>query len=447
MKPPSKKPLIDGIDRRDALLFTALASALALAGCGGGSDGTVAGVTSGGTGSFATGAITGFGSIIVGAIRFDDSKAISVLDVDDDNTDLRGQLKLGMVVRVKGKPKVGSSADAETIEVRSELLGPVSRIDANTLKVLEQTVKVTATTFFDNGLAGLASLALNDIVEVHGFVDSVNNVITATRIERKTPASVKAFKLQGHIRALTATTFQIGDLVISFASLIPSSLILTNGLMVRVRLEATLNAGARKARKIRAVELELQDRDEAEVEGTITAFTSSSQFSVNGLAVRLRLEATLNAGTRKAVKIRAVELEVQDRDEAKVEGTITGFTSSSQFSVNGLAVDASAAEAPAGLKPGDRVEVEGRLVKGVLIAKKVELEVENDLLKFELHGTVGSLNTTARTFAVRGVTVDFSAAQFSNGTATNLVDNVRVEVKGVVSADGTQLRATRIAFE
>ena len=399
MTQPSKKPLIKGIDRRDALLFTALASALALAGCGGGgSDGgsTVAGVTSGGTGSFATGAITGFGSIIVGGVRFDDSKAISVLDIDDDNTDLRSQLKLGMVVRVKGKPKSGVSADAETIEVRSELLGPVSAIDATTLTVLGQTVKVGATTFFADGLANLAALTVNDIVEVHGFVDSVNNAITATRIERKTLAGVKAFKLQGSVRALTANTFQIGDLVISFAAGIgvPSSLVLANGLVVR-----------------------------------------------------LRLEATLTTGTRKAVKIRTVELEVQDRDEAKVGGTITAFTSNSQFSVNGLTVDASAAESPAGLKRGDLVEVEGKLVKGVLIAKKVELEVENDPLKFELHGTVGSLNTTAMTFAVRGVTVDFSAAQFNNGTATNLRDAVRVEVKGVVSADGTQLKASRIAFE
>ena len=399
MKHPSKPPLIrsnDHIDRRDALLFTALASALSLAGCGGGSDGgsTVAGVTSGGTGSFSTGSITGFGSIIVGAIRFDDSKASSILDIDDDNTDLRGQLKLGMVVRVKGKPKIGTSADAETIEVRSELLGPVSRVDATTLTVLGQTVNVTATTFFGDGLAGLASLAPNDLVEVHGFVDAVNNAITATRIERKTPASVKAFKLQGHVRALTSTTFQIGDLVISFAAPIdlPGSLVLSNGLLVRVRLETTPGVGTRKARKIRAVELEVQNRDEAEVEGTITAFTSSSQFSVNGLAV-----------------------------------------------------DATGATVPPGLKPGDRVEVEGTLVKGVLVAKKVELEDQNDPLKFELNGTVSSL--TATTFVVRGVTVDYSTTkEFSNGTATNLGDAVRVEVKGVVSAGGTRLKATRISF-
>ena len=396
MKQTSQKPLIESIDRRDALLFTALASALALAGCGGGSDGgsNVAGVTSGGTGSFSTGAITGFGSIIVGGVRFDDSKAISILDVDDDNTDLRNQLKLGMVVRVKGKPKVGTSADAETIEVRSELLGPVDSIDAGarTLVVLGQTVVVTPTTFFEESLS-LPTLGASELVEVHGFVNPASNVMTATRIDRKTPARVKAFKLQGTVRVLTATTFQIGDLVIGFASGVTNSLTLTNGLLVRVRLEPTLGTG-----------------------------------------------------TRKAVKIRAVELELQDRDEAEVEGTITALTSSSQFSVNGLAVDARGATVPTGLKPGDRVEVEGKLVNGVLVASKVALEDETDLLKFELNGTVGSLNTSASTFAVRGVTVDFRDAQFNNGTAGNLRDAVRVEVKGVVSADGTRLKATRISF-
>ena len=403
MKKLSKTPLIEGldrIDRRDALLFTALASALALTGCGGGSDGgsTVAGVTSGGTGSFATGSITGFGSIIVGAIRFDDSKASSILDIDDDSTDLRGQLKLGMVVRVRGNPKIGTSADAETIEVRSELLGPVSRVDTTTLSVLGQTVKVTATTFLGDGLAGIASLAPNDIVEVHGFVDAVNNAITATRIERKTPASVKAFKLQGHVRALTATTFQIGDLVISFAAPIdvPASLVLANGLLVRVRLEPRLATG-----------------------------------------------------TRKALKIRSVEVEVEERDEAEVQGTVTAFTSNSQFSVNGLPVDASRAAVPPGLKPGDRVEVEGSLVKGILVARQVKLEDEQDPLKFELHGTVVSVNSSAQKLVLRGVTVDFGTATFSNGVIGSLRVGANIEVKGtaLASANGSVVRATRISFE
>lgn len=404
MKHLSKTPLIEGIDRRDALLLTALASALALAGCGGGggTDGgsTVAGVSSGGTGSFSSGSITGFGSIIVGGVRFDDSKASSILDIDDGNRDLRGQLQLGMVVRVKGKPKNGNSADAETIEVRSELLGPVESADATakTLAVLGQTVQISGTTIFEEGLTGLAALAIGNTVEVHGFVDPLTNKLTATRIERKVLANVKAFKLQGTISALDAAarTFRIGTLAISFAAPVnlPSSPALANGLLVRVRLGVTL-AG----------------------------------------------------GSRQALQIRAVEPEVQDRDEAEVEGTITAFTSSSKFSVNGLAVDASGAVVPAGLQLGGRVDVEGKLVGGVLVAKKVGLEDENDPLKFELLGTVGTLNPTSNTFVVRGVTVDYSAAEFRKGTVSGLASGARVEVKGVASADGTKVKATQISFE
>ena len=405
MKHHTTTPSPDGLNRRDALLLTVLASAVSLAGGGGGAGSGVAGVSSGGTGSFSTGSISGFGSIIVGGIRFDDSKASSIVDIDDDNRDLRGQLKLGMVVRVKGKPKIGTNADAETIEVRSELLGPVDSIDTanKQLKVLGQTVNVTATTFFEDGPAGLALLALlaiNEIVEIHGFVDPVNNAMTATRIERKLLANVKAFKLQGTISAFDATTFKIGELVIGFATPmdIPTSLVLANGLLVRVQLAVT----------------PLKE-------------------------------------TRKALKIRLVAVEIAERDEAEVEGTITVFTSTSRFSVNGQPVDASDAVVPAGLKVGDRVEVEGSLVKGILVAKQVKLEDEKDPLKFELHGTISRLLNTAtvKTFVLRNVTVDFSNATFSNGIASGLKDGISiVEVKGVAStANGSTITAIRISFE
>ena len=385
---------IGRIGRRDALGLTALASVLALAGCGGGAGDSVAGVTSGGTGSFSTGPITGFGSIIVGAVRFDDAKASSVADVDDDNTDLRGQLKLGMVVRVKAQAIVGSAADAQTIEVRSELLGPISRVDGAVLTVLGQTVSVTGNTFFGDGLVGTPSLAVGQVVEVHGFVDAVNNTITATRIERKTLASVKAFKLQGYLRGLLAGKFQIGDLVINAsAAAVPSGLLLANGLLVRVRLEPTSSAG-----------------------------------------------------TRQAISIRAVELELLDRDQARVGGIVTALTSNGQLSINGVAVDARGAALPPGLKVGDRVDVQGALVKGVLVPKDIKLDDEKDPLKFELNGNVSSLNKTAKTFAVRGVTVDYAAAEFKDGSATSLVDGARVEVKGVAGADGSRIKAARIAF-
>ena len=393
-------PSSKGITRREGLMLTVLGSAMLMAGCGGGGGGGD-GTPPVATGSSATGAITGFGSIIVGGVRFDDSAA-SVHDDDGDSLN-RGDLKLGMVVRIKGGKKTddGSSirANADSIEVHSELQGPVDSkaADSKSIIVLGQTVKISATTFFEDGLS-LATLAVGAVVEVHGFVDPVSNNLTATRIESKPNA--KVFKLQGTVSALNTApavkTFKLGTLTISYlTAVVPSSLTLANGSVVRVRL-------------------------------ALTPLT----------------------GTRTALKVQKFEIEKEDRNEAEVEGIITAFTSTALFSVNGLQVNAGNIVVPAGVKLGARVEVEGSVVNGVLVAKKVKLEDGEDAAKFELHGTPLSLNTVAKTFVLRGVTVNYGTATFANGaTATSLsIVGIKLEVKGVPSA-GNIIVATRISIE
>ncbi|MDP3709514.1 MAG: DUF5666 domain-containing protein, partial [Polaromonas sp.] len=269
MKTAHDTPASHGITRREGLL-TLLGGAMALAGCGGGGTG-VATVSGGGTGSFSAGPISGFGSIIVNGVRFDDS----IAKVLDDDGALRGRddLKLGMMVRVKGKAISrtvdAASADADEISFGSELLGPIDSIDtvAKTLVVLGQTVQITASTIFEEGLT-LSMLAKDTIVEVHGFVDPATNRLVATRIELKLPANVTAFKLQGTVSALdtTAKTFKIGTtLTISYAGVatadLPASL--ADDLLVRVRLATTPTTGTRTATRIRAVEMEVEDRGEA----------------------------------------------------------------------------------------------------------------------------------------------------------------------------------------
>ena len=362
-------------------------------------------VGGGGTGSLSVGPISGIGSIILNGVRYGDSLA-KVLD-DDDKVRNRNELKLGMVVRVKGKAnarKPDKTDEAEEIIFGSELQGPIDSgsIDttARTFKVLGQNVQITATTIFEEGLT-FAALADNNVVEVYGFVDPVQNLMIATRIERKVLANVKVFKLQGRVSNLTATTFRIGTLVISFTpSVLPERLSLSNDLLVRVRLAVT--------------------------------------------------PAT---GTRTAERIRRVEFEIEDYKEAEVKGTITDFTSPAKFSVNGLPIDASNIAPLAGLKLGDRVEVEGRLVKGVLVAKKVELEDEQDRLKFELRGTVSNLTSsrTGATFTLTSsggisakVAVDFSEVSFEDRLiAADLRNGIKLEIKGVALLDGT-IKAIRI---
>ena len=383
-------------------MLTVLGSAMLMAGCGGGGGSTTASVPIGGTGSSASGAITGFGSIIVGGVRFDDSAA-SVQD--DDGAGLNsGDLKLGMVVRIKGGKKtddgISVRAKADSIEVHSELQGPVDSkaADLSSIVVLGQTVKISTTTFFEDGLT-FAMLAPGDVVEVHGFVNPVDNTLTATRIERKPNA--KSFKLQGAIKALNtiAKTFTIGTVTISYLTAeLPASLILANDLVVRVRLALTL---------------------------------------------------TPLTGTRTALKIRKFEIDKEDRNEAEVEGIITEFKSTSLFSVNGLPVDASTATfegGKTGVVKGARVEVEGSLVNGVLVAIKVKLEDGADAAKFELHGPLSSLNTTAKTFVLRGVTVNYGTATFGIGVPAPLANGLNIEVKGTRSADNV-IVATRISLE
>ena len=401
-----------GITRRKGLLLTVLSSAMVLAGCGGGggggagtSIGAGGGVGGGGTGSLSVGSISGIGSIILNGIRYEDSMA-RVLNDDGELRDRR-ELKLGMTVRVKGKinaRKADKTDEAEEISFGSDLLGPIEsgsiNATAQTFKILGQTVQITATTIFEDGLT-FAALAVNDVVEVYGFVDPASALMTATRIERKVLANVKVFKVQGRVNNLTATTFQIGTLVVSFtADVLPARLLLSNGLVVRVRIATTSTTG-----------------------------------------------------TRTALRIRPVEFEFEDYNEAEVKGTITEFTSPARFSVNGLQIDASSITLPAGLRLGARVEVEGRLVRGVLIAKKVELENERDTLKFELQGTVSNLVRAPAdiTFTLTSsggisarVTVVISAVIFENRlTAADLRNGIRLEIKGIALPDGT-IRATVI---
>ena len=377
-------------------MLTMLGSALLMAGCGGGGGGTT--TAGAATGSSASGAITGFGSIIVGGVRFDDSAA-SVQD--DDGVGMNsGDLKLGMVVRIKGGKKtddgVSIRAKADSIEIHSELQGPIDSIAAglSSIVVLGQTVKISTSTFFDDGLTA-AALKTGDVVEVHGFVDPVAKTFTATRIELKPEA--KVFKLQGEISALntTAKTFKIGTITINYGTaVVPSSLTLKEGSVVRVRLVTTPVNGIWTARKVQKFEMEMEDRNEAEVEGIITAFTSTALFSVNGLPV-----------------------------------------------------NASGIVVPAGVKLGARVEVEGSIVNGVLVAKKVELEEGENVNKVELHGPISLLDKVAKTFVLRGVKVNYvPATLFIGVTALTLDNGLNLEVKGMLSA-GNVIVATRISRE
>lgn len=373
----------------------ALWMTLALAGCGGGVD-------SGGTGTptYASGAITGFGSVIVGGVHFDDSHA-SVTDADGTARN-RDDLRLGMTTEIRGmaltQDASGTPVSAATsIVFRSELVGPVTTIDAvaGRLVVLGQTVDIGAATLFDSVSVsgGLSSLAPGDVVEVYALFDASTGHYAATRIERK--STVANYVLRGVVAQLdpTTRTFSIGGLAISYAAFggtPPATLV--NGGIVRVRLRTAQVGGAWQA-------------------------------------------SELNDGGQRPI----------DRDTVRLDGRVNSFVSPSQFSIDGVAVDASAL-APVGIALGVRVEVEGTARGAVLVASRIDVKTDGGS-DFELRGAVASVDATSSSFVLRGVTVVYAAGtEFRNGTAAALVTGSSIEVRGRLSADGTRLLATRITF-
>ena len=98
----------------------------------------------------AIGTISGFGSVIVNGVRFDDSSASISMD---DVTRSRDQLRVGMVVRVRGRIHADGTGVAESIQYNDCVQGPITAMNQvrNSVTVLGQTVQLDEETVFDGG--------------------------------------------------------------------------------------------------------------------------------------------------------------------------------------------------------------------------------------------------------------------------------------------------------
>lgn len=381
----------------------AIAASLALcllASCGG--------VESGGTGApvASVGPISGFGSVIVNRVRFDERNA-SVLD-DDGAAVSPDRLKLGVTTQIEASAAIqtagGLSAVASTIRISSELIGPVGTVNAagSTFTVLGQTVLVTPATVFDAAIqGGMAGLVAGITVEVYGRLDVASGQYSATRVE---PRAAPAFyKVHGQIGAVdpNAKTLSIAGQLISFAQIPQADL---------------------------------------------------ANVAVGNL-VRVKLAATGDVSSQVATSISSGAVKLPDDNDAEVEGRITSWTSSRQFSIDGVPVDASKANFPQGemgVVLGARVIVSGTTAAGVLQAQIVDLEGDESVsnTSFDLHGTIDALDPVSKTLSLRGMTVDFSGqVQYGSGTAADLAVGRSIEVIGDLSSDGVRIEAQVINFE
>lgn len=399
------RSVVATMGRRRLMSATLLSLLLGMHACGGG------GVEEQGTGmtpAFTQGAIAGFGSIIVNGVHFDDTSA-TVRD-EDGRALTSDDLKLGMTVTIDSGSidRVAGTAVATAVTVGSELQGPVTANDpvAGTLVVLGQTVQVTASTVFDDRLVGgQAALAVGATVEVYAFYDPTSGVYTARRVEPDAGATVFHIRGQVHANNATARTFQIGSQTFTYAAgSAPTNL--ADGVIVRLSLQTLRNGSG---------------------QWVVSAFGS---------------------GPRQP----------DDGSEVEIESVIASYVSNADFTAGSLRVNASGATIlPAGavLAAGVRVEVEGVMRGGVLVASKVSIEDDDDDgsgtggQEYEITSRIVSVDTATQTFVVKAGSqrISYATAAFEAGTVANLVAGQRVEIKGTLSADGTVVDATLIHFE
>ena len=389
------------------LLAGSVLAAMLVAACGGG------GVDTGGTGapvsSYSSGRITGFGSIVVNGVHYDESGAAIVDDAGQPRS--ASELKLGMTVEIDAGDITQDStgvarAAASRVQFGSQISGPVESVDAaaRTLQVLGQAVDVDVNTVIE-GYAGLAEVSVSDLVEVHAFFDPSTGRYAATRLERAD--TLGTYKLRGPITLLntTAQTFAIGQALIRYAEIDNALPQLENGVMARVELQTVPQAGTWIATRLHTSLPVLAERVQAEVEGYVTGFASLSEFTVDGVRV-----------------------------DASGSGVQFRKGSASQVA------------------DGVRIEVEGRVQDGVLVADTVTIKKAkhgsgspDEPEAIVLEGHVGGSRPEDGSFSVRGVKVVFGAStEFEGGTAADL-RGASVVVTGVLE-DGSMVRATRITI-
>lgn len=157
-----------------------------------------------------------------------------------------------------------------------------------------------------------------------------------------------------------------------------------------------------------------------------------------------------------------IELETDETD-FEVTGFISALnTTARTFEINDLLVDYAGASLdddfpPGGPSEGDLVEVEGDFFEsGTLVADDVEYrgnparfacdDFGDDDCEVEIEGFITSVNS-ASSFELNGIPVTIlSTTQFEDGSASDIAANAKVEVEGILDADGVLL-AESIEFE
>ena len=367
-----------------------------------GDDGS--GVGSGGTGvstadASGVGSVDGAGSIIVNGLRYDTKTAVG--NVEDAPTGLQ----LGMSVKVVGPVNADFTRGvARRVESAADIRGPLTSVDLaqGSFVILGTTVTTDEGTVWADA-AGLAAIPAGHTLQVWGL-PAAPGVLRATRVEQRAPS---APVLTGTVQNLDAVqrTFTLGGLLIDYARAVPSG-------------------------------------------------SPDGQALANGTIVRVRADAASPGGLVATLVQWWYPLPRVDATTAQFAGIVTDFAGLGSLRVLGFPVDASAAQITGGptnaIGNGVKVEVGGVVSGGVLRASKLKIRHvpgTGGSSSFDLIGNVGAFRSPSD-FRVKGQPVNAggTGVVFVNGTAANLGNGVRVNIRGTQVVSGVLLAGT-VTFE
>jgi hypothetical protein len=319
-----------------------------LIGCGGGGGGSSTTTTGGNpVTARSSGEIEAFGSVIINGTRFEIQNTEVEVEgqpfANQGQAEVETRLKQGMIVEVEAEGTDDNTIRRATrIKFEDTLEGPISAIvetipgSVKTFTVLGQAVIV------ENGVTkpstSFTAFSVGQVVEVSGF-PGTTGAINAAFMEAKPAGGV--LEITGTVSNLTGSTFQINALNVNFASAVLSNGTPANGLLVEVKGTAFDQATTTlTATSVEVKNPALADADEAEVEGFITSLAAST-FVVKGQTVNFA-NAVFRGGAR------------------------------------------------ADLAVGTKVEAEGEILGGALLANKVTFQAA-----IKIEGSLASVNQGA----------------------------------------------------
>jgi hypothetical protein len=447
----------------------------------------------GGTG-IAVGPITAFGSVWVNGVRYD----VSGADFVRDGVAVSGQsnYRIGEIVTVNGTVNAdGVSGAAAKVVFSNTLAGVISSVsDQNSqLTVLGQQIRVSTLTIL-HGFAVLTDLQPGNVVEVSGNRDS-QGVINASSISLTQTGFVPGESeqvLKGRVSALNAAAqhFILNGIQVDYSAALlelPGNQP-ANGQFVTVKSRQLLQDNRLIAATVApgSEQPEFRAGQEVELEGSITVFRSSTDFSVNsvpvittaatefeyGVAADLKLDSVVEVEgvINNARALVAEEISIRrlsSTQETELEGPVAGINAAAQeltllgntivIDNQSILLDESADQEKSigfsDLRVGDYIEVSGQLLPdGRILALRLDREEAEN--KLEVTGVCQAIDSAGGKLTIQGVSILTDNATQFQGSADETLSrqqffNSLTAGQSIVEAEGTPLgdnwmRATKL---